>query len=108
MGTVGPALSSPTPTSGSKPAACANNSSNCTEAELVAEQKQDTSVYGYTGEVVLICLTVIFAILLLMMVVKYQRLRTHFGDYQLERTAGPAGVRPPEYDNPAYQVQMSY
>ena len=33
--------------------ACANNSSNCTEAELMAEQKQDTSVYGYTGEVVL-------------------------------------------------------
>jgi len=104
--TVGPAVSSLPPTSGPKP--CANNSSNCTEAELVAEQKEDTSVYGYTGEVVLICLTVIFAILFLMMVVKYQRLRTHFGDYQLERTAGPAGVRPPEYDNPAYQVQMSY
>jgi len=87
---------------------CANNSTDCTESELVGEEKQDTSVYGYTGEVVLICLTVIFAVLFLMMVVKYQRLRTHFGDYQLERTGSPAGVRPPEYDNPAYQVQMSY
>jgi len=87
---------------------CANNSTDCTEAEMVGEEKKDTSVYGYTGEVVLICLTVIFAVLFLMMVVKYQRLRTHFGDYQLERTGSPAGVRPPEYDNPAYQVQMSY
>jgi len=103
-----PDINSLRPTSRPGSASCANNSSNCTEAELVGEEKQDTSVYGYTGEVVLICLTVIFAVLFLMMVVKYQRLRTHFGDYQLERTAGPAGVRPPEYDNPAYQVQMSY
>merc|ERR1711962_1118925 len=92
---------------GSQPP-CPRNSTNCIEAEMVAEGKQDTSVYGYTGEVILICLTVIFAILFLMMVVKYQRLKTHFGDYQLERTSGPAGVRPPEYDDPAYQVQMSY
>ena len=41
------------PTSVSRPA-CANNSSNCTVDELVAEEKQDTSVYGYTGEVGLI------------------------------------------------------
>ena len=27
--------------------------------------------------------------------------------FQLERTAGPAGVRAPEYDNPAYQVEQS-
>merc|ERR1712013_256292 len=92
---------------GSQPP-CPSNSTDCIEAEMVAEGKQDTSVYGYTGEVILICLTVVFAILFLLMVVKYQRLRTHFGDYQLERTSGPAGVRPPEYDNPAYQVQMSY
>ena len=36
-------------------------------------------------EVILICLTVVFAILFLMMVVKYQRLRTHFGDYQVKQ-----------------------
>ena len=41
------------PTSVSRPA-CANNSSNCTVDELVAEEKHDTSVYGYTGEVALI------------------------------------------------------
>ena len=47
------AVNSLVPTSGpTRPSpACANNSSNCTEAELMAEQKQDTSVYGYTGEV---------------------------------------------------------
>ena len=47
------------PTSGpTRPSpACANNSSNCTEAELMAEQKQDTSVYGYTGEVFLFIFT---------------------------------------------------
>ena len=49
------------PTSGTIPAAaCANNSTNCTEAEMVAEEKQDTSVYGYTGEVIII---IYFAIL---------------------------------------------
>ena len=36
-------------------------------------------------QVILICLTVVFAILFLMMVVKYQRLRTHFGDYQVKQ-----------------------
>jgi len=102
-----PGSSSPSLKPGSS-SPCANNSTDCTEAEMVGEEKKDSSVYGYTGEVVLICLTVIFAVLFLMMVVKYQRLRTHFGDYQLERTGSPAGVRPPEYDNPAYQVQMSY
>ena len=35
---------------GSQPP-CPNNSTDCIEAELVAEGKQDTSVYGYTGEV---------------------------------------------------------
>ena len=34
--------------------------------------------------------------------VKYQRLKSHMGDYQLE--ASTPGGRPPEYDNPAYQV----
>merc|ERR1711974_400729 len=52
--TVGPDISLTSTSSGSRPAACANNSSDCTEAELVAEEKEDTSVYGYTGEVVLI------------------------------------------------------
>ena len=35
---------------GSQPP-CPNNSTDCIEAEMVAEGKQDTSVYGYTGEV---------------------------------------------------------
>ena len=35
---------------GSQPP-CPSNSTECIEAEMVAEGKQDTSVYGYTGEV---------------------------------------------------------
>ena len=93
--------------------ACANgtNSSSCASGQLSPLQDAssgDSSVYGYTGEVVLVSLAVVFAVLFLLMVVKYQRLKTHMGDYQLERTPGPVAGRPPEYDNPAYQVQMSY
>jgi len=78
-------------------------------SELIGADKDDSS-YGYTGEVILICLTVLFAILFLIMVVKYRRLKSHFGDYQLEPAPGqPRPVsRPPEYDNPAYNVQMTY
>ena len=89
--------------------ACSNatNSSSC-EALMMAEKAQgDDSVYGYTGEVVLICLTVVFAMLFLAMVVQYQRLRTHIGDYQLNQGQS-AGAGEPAYDNPAYQVQMTY
>jgi len=78
-------------------------------SEPIGADKDDSS-YGYTGEVILICLTVLFAILFLIMVVKYRRLKSHFGDYQLEPAPGqPRPVsRPPEYDNPAYNVQMTY
>jgi len=78
-------------------------------SEPIGADKDDSS-YGYTGEVILICLTVLFAILFLIMVVKYRRLKSHFGDYQLDPAPGqPRPVsRPPEYDNPAYNVQMTY
>ena len=46
--TAGPQGESTFP--GSQPP-CPNNSTDCIEAEMVAEGKQDTSVYGYTGEV---------------------------------------------------------
>ena len=55
-----PDISSLTSTSRPGSASCANNSSNCTEAELVGEEKQDTSVYGYTGEVGLFLLKILF------------------------------------------------
>ena len=55
-----PDINSLRPTSRPGSASCANNSSNCTEAELVGEEKQDTSVYGYTGEVGLFLLKILF------------------------------------------------
>ena len=64
----------------------------------------DTSMYGYTGEVVLICLTILFIILFMCMVYKYNRLRSHIGDYQLDQ----GGTRQDSQDNQGYDVQMSY
>jgi len=61
--------------------------------------------YGYTAEVVLICLVVIFGLLFLLMVVKYYRLRTSIGDYQIQQGARQT------YDNPAFNgfgMQDSY
>ena len=46
--TAGPEGETTSP--GSQPP-CPSNSTDCIEAEMVAEGKQDTSVYGYTGEV---------------------------------------------------------
>ena len=60
------------------------------------------SIYGYEGEVVLICLTVLFLILFVMMTVKYHLLKNKFGGYDVEPRDGD-GV-----NNPAYDVQMSY
>ena len=65
---------------------------------------EDTSMYGYTGEVVLICLTILFIILFMSMVYKYNRLRSHIGDYQLDQ----GGTRQDSQDNQGYDVQMSY
>jgi len=70
-----------------------------------ADQKTgggDDSMYGYKGEVVLICFTVLFVVLFIMMVVKYHRLKTKFGGYDLGPESG--GGR----SNPAYNLQMSY
>ena len=61
----------------------------------------DTSMYGYSGEVVLICLAVLFIVLFLGMVYKYQRLKSHMGDYRLDM----GGERNQGQEN---QVQMSY
>lgn len=61
--------------------------------------------YGYASEVVLICLVVVFGLLFLFMVVKYYRLRTSIGDYQLQQGARQT------YDNPAFNgfgLQDSY
>lgn len=64
----------------------------------------DDSMYGYTGEVVLICFTVVFFILFTVMAVKYHRLKTRFGGYEVEpHPAGPEGR-----NNPSYDLQMSY
>ena len=46
--TAGPQGETTSP--GSQPP-CPSNSTECIEAEMVAEGKKDTSVYGYTGEV---------------------------------------------------------
>eukprot|EP00092_Neocalanus_flemingeri_P000152 GFUD01000159.1.p1 GENE.GFUD01000159.1~~GFUD01000159.1.p1 ORF type:complete len:246 (-),score=70.07 GFUD01000159.1:27-764(-) len=72
-----------------------NISSNTTS---VAE---DISMYGYTGEVVLICLTIMFIILFLGMVYKYYMLKSHFGDYQLDQ----GGSR---HNNQGFDGQMNY
>eukprot|EP00092_Neocalanus_flemingeri_P042488 GFUD01046454.1.p1 GENE.GFUD01046454.1~~GFUD01046454.1.p1 ORF type:complete len:246 (-),score=78.96 GFUD01046454.1:27-713(-) len=72
-----------------------NISSNATS---VAE---DISMYGYTGEVVLICLTIMFIILFLGMVYKYYMLKSHFGDYQLDQ----GGSR---HNNQGFDGQMNY
>jgi len=59
----------------------------------------DNSMYGYTGEVILICLAVIFIILFLGMVYKYHRLKSHMGDYRLNQSG---------QDNQGVQVQINY
>ena len=64
-------------------------------------KSEDSSLYGYAGEVVLICLTVLFLLLFIVMVVKYHLLKTRFGGYDVgESGQGRA--------NPGYEVQMSY
>jgi len=64
----------------------------------------DSSMYGYSGEVVLICLTVTFILLFLCMVYKYHRLKSHMGDYRLNQ----GGDRQHGQDNQGMQVQMNY
>ena len=62
----------------------------------------DDSLYGYKGEIVLICFTVLFVVLFVMMVVKYHRLKTKFGGYDVGPDTGIGR------NNPAYDLQMSY
>lgn len=64
----------------------------------------DTSMYGYSGEIVLICLTVLFLVLFVIMAVKYHRLKSRFGGYDVD----PRPNSGSSHDNPAYDVQMSY
>ena len=64
-------------------------------------KSEDSSLYGYAGEVVLICLTVLFLLLFIVMVVKYHLLKTRFGGYDVGE---PGQGR----SNPGYEVQMSY
>ena len=75
--------------------------SNLTASPLMP---QDSSMYGYTGEVILICLAVIFIILFLGMVYKYHRLKSHMGDYRLNQSSD----RQSGHDNHGMQVQMNY
>ena len=63
-------------------------------------KSEDSSLYGYAGEVVLICLTVLFLLLFIVMVVKYHMLKTRFGGYDVDPGQGRS--------NPGYEVQMSY
>ena len=65
----------------------------------------DNSLYGYAGEVVLICLTVLFLILFVLMAVKYHRLKTRFGGYDVDIGDSRASS---SHNNPAYDVQMNY
>ena len=70
-----------------------------------AEEKSgggDDSLYGYKGEIVLICFTVLFVVLFVMMVVKYHRLKTKFGGYDVGPDTGAGRT------NPSYNLQMSY
>ena len=72
---------------------------------IKSEEPDNGTQYGYTAEVVLICLVVIFGLLFLLMVVKYYRLRTSIGDYQTQQGARQT------YDNPAFNgfgMQDSY
>ena len=62
----------------------------------------DDSMYGYKGEIVLMYFTVLFVVLFLMMVVKYHRLKTKFGGYDVGPETGVGR------NNPAYDLQMSY
>merc|ERR1712126_407947 len=87
-----------------------NNTSsggNATEVGLKADSSSNNALlYGYAGEVVLICLTVLFLILFVLMAVKYHRLKTRFGGYDVD--IGGAGGRESGQNNPAYDVQMNY
>ena len=79
-----------------------NNSTSVQNGTLTDEIKsEDSSLYGYAGEVVLICLTVLFLLLFIVMVVKYHLLKTRFGGYDV----GESGQG---RSNPGYEVQMSY
>jgi len=84
-----------------------DNSDNVSNSSaIIAEpDARQGSAYGYTAEVVLICLVVIFGLLFLLMVVKYYRLRTTIGDYQIQQGGRQT------YDNPAFNgfgMQDSY
>ena len=70
-------------------------------ADAAGIKSGDNSLYGYAGEVVLICLTVLFLLLFIVMVVKYHLLKTRFGGYDVGE---PGQGR----SNPGYEVQMSY
>lgn len=74
---------------------------NLTAGNLSSLAGGTTSMYGYSGEVVLICLAVLFILLFLGMVYKYHRLKSHMGDYRLDM----GGERNQGQEN---QVQMSY
>ena len=69
-------------------------------ADAAGIKSGDNSLYGYAGEVVLICLTVLFLLLFIVMVVKYHLLKTRFGGYDVDPGQGRS--------NPSYEVQMSY
>ena len=77
-------------------------SDNAQKGNHTAEsvKSEDSSLYGYAGEVVLICLTVLFLLLFIVMVVKYHMLKTRFGGYDVDPGQGRS--------NPGYEVQMSY
>ena len=78
-----------------------NTTSTGNETAAAAGIKSgDNSLYGYAGEVVLICLTVLFLLLFIVMVVKYHLLKTRFGGYDVDPGQGRS--------NPSYEVQMSY
>jgi len=77
---------------------------NMTADNISSFSSGDTSMYGYSGEVVLICLAVLFIILFLGTVFKYHRLKSHMGDYSLDQ----GGDRQFRQENQGSEVQMSY
>jgi hypothetical protein len=66
---------------------------NATAEAIRTEEKADLGSYGYTSEVVLICLVVIFGLMFITMVAKYYQLKKNIGDYRIQqvRQAGKGG-----------------
>ena len=52
---------------------------------IKAEEKSGSGSYGYTSEVVLICLVVVFGLAFFGMAVKYWQLRKNIGDYRIQQ-----------------------